>query len=311
MKVIQTLSERTGEPPLPIFLIRHGDDFPFGRSVQSFQFARIVSLPGDLPRLVHHVIRLAGRAVEGKWASLSPVQRQVLESSRHLHEAMHVRHADPAAVVEPLRLASEALVQAAERNELGGALRALRDHDDYTFTHNTEVAGLMALFCVSVGVKSGDLDTVAQAGLVHDIGKRDTPLQVLHKPTRLSEAEWDVMKGHVTRSVAILDRIGGLDETVVSVAAQHHERLDGSGYPNGLRGAAIHELSLVASICDVFSALTDRRPYKRAMNVEESLSIMADIANDGGLDKAYVHAFATMIRDRGYAGADEDVLLAS
>ncbi|KIM00507.1 HD domain protein [Paramagnetospirillum magnetotacticum MS-1] len=137
---------------------------------------------------------------------------------------------------------------------------------------------------------------LASGGLLHDTGKISIPHEVLNKPGRLTEEEFSVMKSHVTETIKFLDLAQDIPKPVIVIGAQHHEKIDGTGYPFGLKGAQLNDLARMASIVDVFSALTDRRVYKPPMAAEVALGIMTDQMSRH-LDQNFVTLFKTMLLD--------------
>ncbi len=173
----------------------------------------------------------------------------------------------------------------------------MRQHDNYSYVHSLRVATFLTVFGQAIGLTGDDLLVLASGGLVHDIGKTSIPLDVLNKPGRLEPAEWAVMRSHVDRTLALLQRQPQPPpHGVLVIAAQHHEKLDGSGYPRGLRGPALNDLARMASIVDVFGALTDRRVYKPPMAPEQALDLMAG-GMAAGLDQSLLVRFRGMLLD--------------
>ncbi|MBT5036276.1 MAG: HD domain-containing protein [Rhodospirillaceae bacterium] len=123
------------------------------------------------------------------------------------------------------------------------------------------VATFLSLFGNTLGIKGDDLMTLSTGGLLHDVGKMHIPHEVLNKPGKLSDEEFVIMKSHVNCSVEFLNQTSDLPKGVTIVAGQHHEKLDGTGYPHGIEGGKLNELARMASIIDIFSAITDRRVY--------------------------------------------------
>lgn len=171
--------------------------------------------------------------------------------------------------VEPV---VERMTESILRN--GGALMSLcrvKNADDYTFQHSVSVCALQVSFCRALGLDTTTLHLAGIGGLLHDIGKVKVPSEVLNKPGRLTEEEFAVMKCHVVESKNILEQTEGISETSIQVAYQHHERHDGSGYPQGLKGEAISQMGKMAAICDVYDAITSDRCYHKGLAPHEAL----------------------------------------
>jgi len=181
-----------------------------------------------------------------------------------------------AAVEEARRLADEGrllglaqLEQAMERTvaTLSGALST---RDPYTAGHERRVAQLAAAIGGEMGMDDADLRLLRLAATVHDIGKIAVPAEILSKPTRLSEAEFALIKVHSQAGQELLEP-AELPERVVAAVLQHHERLDGSGYPDGLEGDAIGRFARILAVADVTEAMSSHRPYRAALGVEPAL----------------------------------------
>ncbi len=156
----------------------------------------------------------------------------------------------------------------------GGALLSLcriKDKDDYTFQHSVSVGALMVSFCNALEMGKDVIHHAGIGGMLHDIGKMKVPDEILNKPGRLTENEFAVMKCHVVESRRILVATNGISSTSIEVAAQHHERHDGSGYPEGLKGDEISQLGQMAAIVDVYDALTSDRCYHEGMPPTDAL----------------------------------------
>jgi HD-GYP domain-containing protein (c-di-GMP phosphodiesterase class II) len=113
-----------------------------------------------------------------------------------------------------------------------------------------------------------------RAALLHDVGKLGVSNSILDKPGPLDEREWESMRAHAVHTQAILGRVGVLAD-IAPVAAAHHERLDGTGYPLGLKDEQIRRETRIITVCDYYDALSSDRPYRAAMSVKESLAIIA------------------------------------
>jgi len=144
----------------------------------------------------------------------------------------------------------------------------------YTAGHSRRVADLAATLGSSVGVPAGRIRWLRRAALLHDIGKLGVSNKILDKPGGLDDREWSEMRDHAVHTQAILGRIGALTD-LAPVAAAHHERLDGAGYPLGLAQSQITLETRVITVCDFYDALTSDRPYRRNLATREALGIMA------------------------------------
>lgn len=170
--------------------------------------------------------------------------------------------------------------------------------DAYTAGHESRVGNLAATLGAELGLSTEDQATLRTAGLVHDIGKIGVPVEILTKPTRLKPSEFELIKTHSQTGYDIL-KIIDFVQPVARIVLQHHERLDGSGYPNGLNGEQILPLAKVLAVADVFEAISAHRPYRPALGQEPALEELA--RNAGHLyDAIVVEACTRLIRDKGY-----------
>jgi putative nucleotidyltransferase with HDIG domain len=247
--------------------------------------------------LIRSVSNLLNREVERKWEALPALQRQALAGTVELFNGISnvIGKGEPV----PYKAASDAcepLVEAVATHAFKGILDAIKDHDNYSYAHSVRVATFLALFGFNLRLSRDEQIVLATGGLLHDVGKMSIPYEVLNKPGRLTTEEFAVMKGHVTASMAYLERCQNIPKGIITIAAQHHETLDGTGYPHNLSGNQLDELARMASIIDVFSALTDRRPYKASMEAEQALTIMIDEMGSR-LDMTLLRLFRQMLLD--------------
>ena len=154
-------------------------------------------------------------------------------------------------------------------------LTDIRLHDTYTFAHSVNVAILAALLGVLLKLPQTALLKLTLGGLLHDIGKIAVPNEVLTKAGHLSDDEWSVMQGHPEAGRQRLKKLFPSDMLLSTIALQHHEHIDGSGYPNHLQGDKIHLYARIVAIADVYDALTSVRPYKRAYTPSVAHRLMA------------------------------------
>lgn len=145
----------------------------------------------------------------------------------------------------------------------------------YTSGHSTRVAAYAEALGEALEVAPDRRRWLRRAALLHDVGKLGVSSTILEKPGRLASDEWVAMKGHAEKTQTILSRIGAFDE-LARVSAAHHEKLDGTGYPLGLRDTQISLETRIITACDFFDALTADRPYRAAMSTERALEVMRD-----------------------------------
>jgi putative nucleotidyltransferase with HDIG domain len=150
-------------------------------------------------------------------------------------------------------------------------LQRIRRQDRYTFEHSVNVAVLMIAFGRSLGFERELLHEIGTGALLHDIGKTLVPARILNKPGALTEDELKVMREHVTHTERLLALAPGISPASLQVAAEHHERMDGSGYPNKKPGAAISQYGRMAAIVDIYDAITSDRVYHQGIEPSAAL----------------------------------------
>ena len=157
-------------------------------------------------------------------------------------------------------------------------MRLLKKTDDYTFNHSLGVSTLAASMGKWLGYSEVEIEELSIAGLFHDIGKLMIPEEIINKPGELTEEEFEIIKKHSEYSAKILRESGDYNNNIIMGVLQHHERMDGSGYPNGIKGDNIHKYGRIIGICDVYHALTSRRVYK---DKENPLKVAEYIRSEG------------------------------
>ncbi len=155
------------------------------------------------------------------------------------------------------------------------SLARLKTRDDYSYMHSVAVCALMVALGRQIGMDEEACREAGLAGLLHDIGKALMPLDVLNKPGKLTDAEFDIMRGHPARGFDLLKDGQGATEAALDVVLHHHERMDGTGYPHKLPGEQISRLSRMGAVCDVYDAITSNRPYKAGWDPAQSIARMA------------------------------------
>ena len=149
----------------------------------------------------------------------------------------------------------------------------IREKDTYLLEHSLNVAILLANFGSHLGFEEEKVQELSLSGFLHDIGKIKIPDHILHKPGRLDDQEMTIMRDHVYFGTKVLVEMG-IPESIVKTIGEHHERLDGYGYPDGLRGAEITQFGRMIAIVDTYDAITADRCYKAGMSSKKALQIL-------------------------------------
>jgi putative nucleotidyltransferase with HDIG domain len=199
-----------------------------------------------------------------------------------------------AAYQQALRYAEDvrALYQQLQRGiyqSLLGLANALEAKDVYTRGHSERVGAASRRLALAVGLSAADAEGVARAGLLHDIGKIGIPESLLRKTGPLSSEEWTLMRRHPVIGAQIVSPFEFFTAGAAMIR-HHHERVDGTGYPDGLAGEAIPLGARIIAVADVYDALTSDRPYRGARSRAEAFALLRAQAGHG-LDAAIVTAF--------------------
>lgn len=197
--------------------------------------------------------------------------------------------------IAPIHQLADELQNSVLRNANAlSCLGRIREKDNYLLEHSVNLSVLMSLFGNYRHLPADVLHQTVVGALLHDLGKILTPDDILHKPGRLTAEEFEVMKLHARHSRDILASTQGIGEIAVITAAQHHEKLDGSGYPEGLKGEEITEYGRMVAITDVYDAITSDRVYHKGMTPSQGLKKLLEWSGDH-LDPELVKQFIRCI----------------
>jgi putative nucleotidyltransferase with HDIG domain len=155
------------------------------------------------------------------------------------------------------------------------SLSRLKTSDEYTYMHSVAVCALMVALARQMRFTEEQVREAGVAGLMHDVGKMMIPNTILNKPDRLTFEEYEAMKHHPQAGLKILQGSQQVTQAVMDVCLHHHEKVDGTGYPHGLKGDEISIFARMGAICDVYDAVTSDRPYKKGWDAARSIREMA------------------------------------
>lgn len=173
-------------------------------------------------------------------------------------------------------------------------LARLKTKDDYTYMHSIAVCALMIALSKQLGLSDEQTREAGLAGLLHDIGKMMVADDILNKPGKLTDAEFVSVKQHPVAGYKMLLEVEGISDVALDVCLHHHEKVDGSGYPERLKGEQISLFAKMGAVCDVYDAITSNRPYKQGWCPAESVKKMAEWSK-GHFDEAVFQAFVRSI----------------
>lgn len=188
-----------------------------------------------------------------------------------------------------LESANDSMIDAVQIHGLGVWIETVRRHHDATYQHCMLVNGVTAAFVSHLGFKRADALQITLAATLHDIGKANIPLDILDSPTRLTPEQFAVVKTHPGEAIRMLANQPDIPAAVLDAVEHHHEYLDGSGYPHGISGASVKDVTRILTICDIFSALVEQRTYKPPVAPSDAFDILSGMSDK--LDIALVRAF--------------------
>ncbi|WP_440905482.1 HD-GYP domain-containing protein [Catenovulum sp. SX2] len=177
--------------------------------------------------------------------------------------------------IGPVKELTNQLIDSIFRNQDALAcMTRIRDKDAYLYEHSLNVSILMAIFAKHLGYLDEEIEHLAQSAFLHDIGKVLVPDEILHKPGRLTEDEFEIMQKHVEYGVETLQQSQGISDECIEIVSLHHEKLNGLGYPKGLGEAQIKTEGRMLTIVDIYDAMTAERVYKKGMTPSAAFKIM-------------------------------------
>jgi putative two-component system response regulator len=170
--------------------------------------------------------------------------------------------------------------------------------DSYTEGHVQRVANMATSLGRLMGMNEKDVKALMLGGILHDIGKIKVSDSILNKPGALLPDEWEIMKEHSEIGYQICYPLKKSLGTALDVIRYHHEKLDGTGYPFGLKDGEIPMVARIMAVVDIYDALVTDRPYRKGMSTQEGIKILHEMVDEGKLDAAVVRSFSEMIARR-------------
>lgn len=174
------------------------------------------------------------------------------------------------------------------------SLARIKTADDYTYMHSVAVCALMVALANQLELDETTTRELGMAGLLHDLGKAMMPIEVLNKPGKLTDDEFAIMRGHPLEGYRLLQEGAAVGQIPLDVCLHHHEKVDGTGYPDHLKGEQISLFAKMGAVCDVYDAITSNRPYKAGWEPGESIRKMAEWSK-GHFDEVVFQAFVKSI----------------
>jgi len=295
--------ERPHLSDIPILVTGRVPEEKFKETVRMLCPVHYLRRPFMKSSLQEEAGKLTDRLLESSWQRLPERRRKALVNSLSAFRGItrRVRRGHPLNMHDTKESCHPLLSEVLD-GDVGDLLENVKEHHNHTYVHSVKVATLMALMAHAIGIRGQELLTVAAGGLLMDIGKVVVSQDLLNSPEPLTQEQVEDLQKHVLHSIDILENSDSVTEGVRVVAEQHHEKLDGSGYPKGLTGRDLNELARLATIIDIFCALTDKRSYKPAYTCESSLKILDRMG--GKLDPFLLALFKEIVMDVYAPGRD-------
>lgn len=177
-------------------------------------------------------------------------------------------------------IADDLMKAITENHAIAVDISALKTSDEYTFKHSVDVATMAMIIARKHGLDEKEVYDIGISGLLHDVGKSKIPNEVLNKPGRLSDMEFALMKQHTLFGYAILKEKKEIAPEIAMGVLQHHEKLDGRGYPLGLPAEKISRYAKILSVADIYDALVTERPYKTAFSQRDAIEMIMSMTNE-------------------------------
>jgi putative nucleotidyltransferase with HDIG domain len=221
-----------------------------------------------------------------------------------IHKALKVKTVEMEEEIEERKKAEERLRESLEQlrravnTTVQVMVSAVETRDPYTAGHQVRSANLARAIATEMGLHPEKIEGIRMAGSIHDIGKLSIPAEILSKPTKLSEIEWLLIKEHANRGYEILKNVES-PWPLAEIVYQHHERMDGSGYPRNLKGEEIIIEARILTVADVVEAMASHRPYRAGLGIDAALN---EIEKNRGIfyDNAVADACLRLFREKSF-----------
>ncbi len=235
------------------------------------------TLPAITPEETKSVVKSISAMPVSMDRELDQASRVVAKTKKAVIDMFHEARMGNAVNVDSMQPLVEEISESVNRNS--GALiglARLKTKDDYTYMHSIAVCALMIALGRQLKLSEAEIKEAGMAGLLHDIGKMEIPNDILQKPGRLTDSEFNTVKQHPLAGYQMLLRNKAMSPAVLDVCLHHHEKIDGTGYPYKYKSEKISLMAKMGAVCDVYDAITSNRPYKKGWCPAESIKKMSD-----------------------------------
>lgn len=242
-----------------------------------------------IPQFTQNVIEKNRVADKAKVKLTEEVKKRVGEGIQYLFN----NTSSESFAEDSEKVSGELMKSIMEEDAVAIDIGMLKVSDEYTFKHSVDVAAMSLIIGKNLGLDKEELRQLGIAGLLHDVGKSMVPNEVLNKPGKLSDNEFALMKQHTLFGFKILKERGGFSDAVMRGVLQHHEKISGRGYPQGLPANNIHKFAKIISVADVYDALVTERPYKKGFSKQTALEMIMAMTAD--LDMTAMKTFMNTV----------------
>lgn len=204
------------------------------------------------------------------------VRKRVAEGIQYIYSNTN----DPSLIQTTASIADSLLSAIQENDAMAIDISALKTSDEYTFKHSVDVATIAMIVAKQMGMPKEDIHEIGVTGLLHDVGKTKIPLEILNKPGRLDDSEFEIMRQHSVYGYRIIKDRPDLPEDVKLGVLQHHEKINGTGYPLALPADKINPYAKILAVADIYDALVTERPYKAAFSQREAIEMIMSMTQE-------------------------------
>jgi len=289
---IRELLGRVKSPPTLIFVVERGAN-RHQQTTQAYALGAraVVARPLDMKALR---AQIATGDSKPTGSAIAP-PRSIAAASRILGASFAAIANGAPLDIQQASSASKELLAGVGQDGLHAWLEKVRAHHDGTFQHCLLVTGTAAAYASFAKLSDADRTLLTTAALLHDIGKAQIPNSILDKPGKLTDEEFAVIKGHPGIGADYLRKQKDVPKAIIDAVLQHHEYLDGSGYPMGLGAQEIAPIARILTVCDIYGALIEKRAYKPPRTPAEAIYVLISMAQQGKVDIRIVRTLASAL----------------
>lgn len=274
--------------PQGVLILQHGT------YIDEYVKAQLENYEGDITVDIEVADEVVERGERLKDDNVVELEQNIKDRALQGVEYMY-SNPDSTDSIDAARETSDILLNSINQsNGVNISINSLKVSDDYTFKHCVDVATMGMLVAKKVGMNDKDVKDIATAGLLHDLGKVEIPKEILNKPGKLTNEEYNIIKKHPIYGYNLVKSNNKLSDGVKRGILMHHEKIDGTGYPLGAKANQIHAFGRLLSVVDVYDALVTKRPYRNDI-IEQSTAIEMLLAMSPQFDINFLNAFLNCV----------------